>query len=36
MIANNAWIAERVAMGEAGSVSRLLGQGRPIQKRSKS
>jgi hypothetical protein len=27
-IANNAWIAERLAMGEAGSVSRLVGQGK--------
>jgi hypothetical protein len=27
-IASNAWIAERLAMGEAGSVSRLVGQGK--------
>jgi putative transposase len=27
-VASNAWIAERLAMGEAGSVSRLVGQGK--------
>jgi hypothetical protein len=27
-VASNAWIAERLAMGEPGSVSRLVGQGK--------